>query len=407
MSSSQDTQELLSILDGIANETEHAKEQNNSFYQQLERIMHIAVQKDASDIFIAPAFPPALKINGMLLPLSKKPLTAEVTRNIVHSTLREAQKQQLDDELELSYAINLNDDIRFRVNAYHEQGRIGMVMRKINTEIASLDELKLPEVLKKLSLLKRGLIIVVGTTGSGKSTTLAAMVDRRNKLLPGHIITIEDPIEFIHRHHKSIVTQREIGLDTLSWHSALKNALRQAPDVVIIGEIRDEESMSHALQLAQTGHLCLCTLHATNSNQAIERVINFYNEDRHAQIYMDLALNLAAVVSQRLVMKKGEQERTAALDIMINTPAIQDHIFRGEIAEIKELMNRSSEEGMQTFDNHLFQMFINDIIDYDEALRNADSANDLRLKIKLWQEGADSLSTSSSTNNQFQNLNLI
>lgn len=400
------TQELLGILDSIANDTvaTETTEQSN-YYQQLERIMYMAAQKDASDIFIAPSFPPAIKVNGVITPLSKKPLSTEQARQIVYSTLREQQERQFEEALELSYAINLNEDVRFRVNAYHEQGRVGMVMRKINTEITTLEELQMPDVLKRLAVLKRGLVIVVGATGSGKSTTLAAMVDRRNKLLPGHIITIEDPIEFVHRHQKSIITQREIGLDTDNWHTALKNALRQAPDVVVIGEIRDEESMSHALQLAQTGHLCLCTLHATNANQALERVVNFYSEERHAQIYMDLALNLAAIVSQRLVLKKDGSGRLAALDIMLNTPAIQDHIFKGKIAEIKEVMDRSQDDGMQTFDGHLVRLFQAGIIEYDEALRNADSSNDVRLAIKLWQDGA--VQEETTFIDRLDNLNLL
>ncbi len=390
MANQHDTKELLNLLESIAKEATPAPaqtaEKENS-YQQLERIMLMATQKNASDIFIAPDFPPAIKVNGTIVPLSKRPLLPEQTHQLVYSTMRDSQQEEFQNDLELNYAINLNEEVRFRVNAYHEQGRVGMVMRKINTEITTLEELAMPDVLKRLSTLKRGLIIVVGATGSGKSTTLAAMVDRRNKLLPGHIITIEDPIEFVHRHKKSIVTQREVGLDTENWHSALKSAMRQAPDVVIIGEVRDEESMSHALQLAQTGHLCLCTLHATNANQAIERVINFYNEERHPQVFMDLALNLAAIVSQRLVMKKDASGRLAAIEIMLNTPAIQDHIFKGEIAELKEIMSRSQEDGMQTFDNHLLRLFKEGTIDYDEALRNADSTNDVRLAIKLWQDG--------------------
>lgn len=353
----------------------------------LEKLMLYAKQHNASDIFIAPDFPPSVKINGLLTPLSDKPLSPAQTQAIVFSTMNAKQRQEFAQNLELNYAVRPWDDLRFRVNAYHEQGRIGMVMRKINMKIDTVDELGLPQVLKKLALTPRGLIIVVGATGSGKSTSLAAMVDHRNKNTSGHIVTIEDPIEYVHRHHKSIVTQREIGIDTESWHEALKSAMRQAPDVVIVGEVRDEDSMSHAMQLSQTGHLCMCTLHATNANQAIERVINFYHEDRHPQVYMDLAINLCAIISQRLVRKADGSGRTVAMDIMLNSPAVQDLIFKGEIAGIKEIMERSEDEGMQTFDGHLLALYKQNVITFEEALRNADSVNNLRLAIKLYDEG--------------------
>ena len=400
-----DTNELLSMLNDVAaqSHTEHempsaspaattshtGPQQLQQAYMNLQKIMLYAAEKNASDIFIAPEFPPAVKINGKITPLSSKPYTAEITRDTVLSTMTPKQIKDFQNELELNYAIKANSDVRFRVNAYHEQGRIGMVMRKINTEIATLDDLGLPPILKDLSLEKRGLIIVVGATGSGKSTSMAGMVDHRNKLLAGHIITIEDPVEYVHRHHKSIVTQREVGMDTLSWHAALKSAMREAPDVVIVGEVRDEESMSRAMELAQTGHLCMCTLHATNANQAIERVINFYDEARHAQIFMDLALNLKSIISQRLVLKKDGTGRTVAMDILLNNPAVQDLIFKGDITGIKDIMNRAQEEGMQTFDQHLLRLYAAGEIDYEEALRNADSINDLRLSIKLWEEGRD------------------
>ena len=400
-----DTNELLSMLNDVATQSsaEHqmptatpaasasnaGPQQLQQAYMNLQKIMLYAAEKNASDIFIAPEFPPAVKINGKITPLSSKPYTAEITRDTVLSTMTPKQIKDFQNELELNYAIKANSDVRFRVNAYHEQGRIGMVMRKINTEIATLDDLGLPPILKDLSLEKRGLIIVVGATGSGKSTSMAGMVDHRNKLLAGHIITIEDPVEYVHRHHKSIVTQREVGMDTLSWHAALKSAMREAPDVVIVGEVRDEESMSRAMELAQTGHLCMCTLHATNANQAIERVINFYDEARHAQIFMDLALNLKSIISQRLVLKKDGTGRTVAMDILLNNPAVQDLIFKGDISGIKDIMNRAQEEGMQTFDQHLLRLYAAGEIDYEEALRNADSINDLRLSIKLWEEGRD------------------
>lgn len=368
-------------------------------YETMYKLMEYATKRDASDIFIAPNFPPAVKIDGKMVPLAEKPYSAAVTRDLVYSTMTERQIKEFEDVWELNYAHRATEDVRFRINAYHEQGRVGMVMRKINTEIATLDELGLPEILKKLSMSQRGLIIVVGATGSGKSTSMAAMVDYRNKRSAGHIITIEDPIEFVHRHHKSIITQREIGTDTGSWHIALKSAMRQAPNVVVVGEIRDVDSMSHALQLAQTGHLCICTLHATNANQAIERVINFYNEEQHDQIFMDLSMNLVAIVSQRLVEKKMSGGRTAIMDIMINSPAVSDLIFKGEISELKEIMIRSEAEGMQTFDQELLRLYQDGIIDFDEALRNADSPNNLRLAIKLYEEGQSPESAIKKTHN--------
>lgn len=398
-----DNQDLMSMLNEVAKPSESVApvqavsspsaasgaQHLQQAFANLQKIMLYAAEKNASDIFIAPEFPPAVKINGKITPLSSKPYTAEMTRDTVLSTMTAKQINEFQSELELNYAIKANEFVRFRVNAYHEQGRVGMVMRKINTEIATLDELNLPPILKNLSLEKRGLIIVVGATGSGKSTTMAGMVDHRNKLMAGHIITIEDPVEYVHRHHKSIVTQREVGMDTLSWHAALKSAMREAPDVVIVGEVRDEESMSRAMELAQTGHLCMCTLHATNANQAIERVINFYDEARHAQIFMDLALNLKSIISQRLVVKKDGTGRAVAMDILLNNPAVQDLVFKGDISGIKDIMSRAQEEGMQTFDQHLLRLYSEDVVDYDEALRNADSINDLRLAIKLWEEGRD------------------
>lgn len=356
-------------------------------YRILYNIMQYATQQNASDIFIAPGFPPALKVNGILTPISDKPYSQEATRDIVYSTMSERMVQQFESELELNYAHRATDEVRFRVNAYHEQNRVGMVMRKINTEIATLDDLQLPSVLKNLAMERRGLIIVVGATGSGKSTSLAAMVDYRNKRAAGHIITIEDPIEFVHRHHKSIVTQREVGIDTESWHEALKSAMREAPDVVIVGEVRDQIAMSHAMELSQTGHLCMCTLHATNANQALERVINFYDEERHRQIYMDLSLDLRAIISQRLIRRKDGRGRVVAMEVMLNTPAVADLVAKGDIGGIKEIMQRSEDDGMQTFDEHLFELYVNGVISYDEAMHNADSANNLRLKIKLLEDG--------------------
>lgn len=372
-------------------------------YQTLYKIMKYAAENGASDIFIAPEFPPAVKINGTLIPISDKAFSQENARDIVYSTMSERMIHQFEKDLELNYSHRANDAVRFRVNAYHEQGRVGLVMRTISTEIATLDELELPQVLKTLAMKRRGLIIVVGATGSGKSTSLAAMVDYRNSRQSGHIITIEDPIEFVHRHKKSIVTQREIGIDTANWHEALKSAMREAPDVVIVGEVRDQTAMSHAMELSQTGHLCMCTLHATNSNQAIERAINFYDEMRHAQIFMDLSMDLAAIVSQRLIRRKDGSGRVCAMEVMLNTPAVADLIMKGDIAGIKDIMERSDDEGMQTFDEHLFELYKEDVISYDEAIMNANSANNLRLQIKLYEEGLQA----DARNKRIQNMDLM
>ena len=358
----------------------------------LEKMAEEAVRLKAADIFISPGFPPAWKIDGKTMPALTKPLTAEDTAKIVMTTMTRAQRQKFLTELELNYSVNARNGVRFRVNAYHEQGRIGMVLRQINSEIPTIDSLFLPPVLNELVMKKRGLIILAGPTGSGKSTTMAAMLDYRNAHSAGHILTIEDPIEYVHRPKKSIITHREIGVDTLSWDNAMQSALREAPDVVCVGEVRSDESMEYALKLAQTGHLCFFTLHASSADQAIERILNFYPEDQHKQVLMDLALNLVCIIGQRLAVKKDGKGRRAVIDLLINTTTIQDYIFKGELMSIKNMMARSVNEGMQTFDQCLFQLYIDNIIDFEEALRQSDSPNDLRLRIKLYEDGQRGIS---------------
>jgi twitching motility protein PilU len=361
------------------------KDQASRFIHDL--LKH-AISKNASDIFISADFPPAMKIDGKITPVAPQPLTAQHTKELVRSVMNDRQTEEFESTREANFAISPPGIGRFRVSAYVQQGSAGMVLRKINTEIPTLDGLGLPDVLKDVALIKRGLVIFVGGTGSGKSTSLAALVDWRNSTTADHIITIEDPIEYVHPHKKSIITQREIGVDTESWEVALKNTLRQAPDVILMGEIRDRESMMYGLQFAETGHLCLATLHANNANQALDRILNFFPEERHQQVLMDLSLNMRAIISQRLVPLKGSKGRTAAVEILLNSPLISDMIFKGEIAGIKEVMGRSKESGMQTFDQALFELFEAGLVSYEDALRNADSINDLRLQIKLYSEKA-------------------
>ena len=369
---------------------QHLTRERAKLHPLLEKMADESLKRNASDIFISSNFPPSFKIDGTLVPIPVKPLTEDEAAQIVYSTFNDEQKAKFPVEWELNYSLQSQNGIRFRVNAYHEQGRIGLVMRRITTNILTIDDLRLPQVLKELSLRKRGLIILAGPTGSGKSTSQAAMLDWRNKHSAGHIVTIEDPIEYIHSPIKSIITQREVGLDTHSWGAAVQSAMRQAPDVVCVGEVRNEHSMEYALQLAQTGHLCFFTIHATNASQTVERIMNLYPEERHPQILMDLALNLVAIIGQRLVLKKGGKGRNAIIDLLINTPAMQDHVFKNQLLEARELMERAEDDGMQTFDQDLFRLYINNEIDYDEALRQAESANDLRLRIKLYEEGRES-----------------
>jgi len=356
------------------------RDQALKFMHDLLRLMS---QKNGSDLFITANYPPAIKVDGKITPVSNQLLTAQHTAELARSIMNDRQAAEFEATKECNFAISPSGIGRFRVNALIQQGRVAVVCRTINMSIPTLDELGLPTVLKDLAMTKRGLVIFVGGTGTGKTTSLAALVNHRNINSHGHIITVEDPIEFIHDHKGCIVTQREIGVDTDSWEAALKNTLRQAPDVILMGEIRDRETMDHAVAFAETGHLCLATLHANSSNQAIDRIINFFPEERRHQLLMDLSLNLRALVSQRLMPKKDGKGRVAAIEIMLNSPLISDLIFKGEVHEIKEIMKKSREIGMQTFDQALFDHFEAGRITYEDALRNADSVNDLRLQIKL------------------------
>ena len=355
----------------------------------LDRMCAEAESRNASDIFISAGFPPAMKVSGVLSPVPHKALTGEETASIVESTMNPEQLEAFNQNWEINYSVQSRSNTRYRVNAYHEQGRVGMVLRRINQKIPEIDELGLPPKLKDLALTPRGMLILAGPTGSGKSTTMASMLDYRNNKVPGHIVTIEDPIEYIYKPRRCIFTQREVGIDTPDWKIAVQSAMRQAPDVVCIGEVRSESSMEYAMQLAQTGHLCVFTIHANNAAQAIERITNFYSEDRRPQVLMDLALNLTGIIGQRLVIRKNRTLRTAVIDLLLNTPAMQDLIFKGDLMDVHGLMQRSSTEGMQTFDQHLFNLYIKDQIEYDEALRQADSVNDLRLRIQMHEEGND------------------
>ncbi|UXY14707.1 PilT/PilU family type 4a pilus ATPase [Chitiniphilus purpureus] len=361
------------------------KEQAAKFMQDLLRHMR---SKSASDLFITADFPPAMKIDGRVTPVSAQTLTAQHTKELARSIMNDRQAEEFEATKECNFAINPGSLGRFRVNTFMQQGRVGMVLRTINSEIPKLAELGLPPVLQDIAMTKRGLVIFVGGTGSGKSTSLAAMIGHRNEASYDHIITIEDPIEYVHEHRNCIVTQREIGVDTDSWGAALRNTLRQAPDVILIGEIRDRDTMDYAIAFAETGHLCMATLHANSSNQALDRIINFFPEERRQQLLMDLSLNLKAFVSQRLVPHRSGRGRVAAVEVMLNSPLISDLVFKGEVHEIKEIMKKSRELGMQTFDQSLFDLYEAGKISYEDALRNADSVNDLRLQIKL--QGAES-----------------
>ena len=356
------------------------RDQALKFMHDLLRLM---TQKNGSDLFITANFPPAIKIDGRIMPVSNQVLSPQHTADLARSIMNDRQAAEFEATKECNFAISPSGIGRFRVNALVQQGRIAVVLRTINMSIPTIDELGLPVVLKDIAMTKRGLVILVGGTGTGKTTSLAAVVDHRNTSSQGHIITIEDPIEYVHDHKGCIVTQREVGIDTDSWEAALKNSLRQAPDVILMGEIRDRETMDYAVAFAETGHLCLATLHANSTNQAIDRIINFFPEERRQQLLMDLSLNLRAMVSQRLLPKKDGKGRVAAIEIMLNSPLISDLIFKGEVHEIKEVMKRSREIGMQTFDQALFDLYEAGRVSYEDALRNADSVNDLRLQIKL------------------------
>ncbi len=361
------------------------KGQAEKFVFDLLRLM---IGKKASDMFITAGFPPAMKIDGKMTPISQQVLSAQQAREIARSVMNDKQTAEFDASSECNFAIGLPGVARFRVNAFVQRGSVGLVFRTITTKIPKFEDLGLPEILKDIAMTKRGLVIFVGGTGSGKSTSLAAMVGYRNQNSYGHIITIEDPVEFVHDHINCIVTQREVGVDTDNWHIALKNTLRQAPDVILIGEIRDRETMDYAIAFAETGHLCMATLHANSTNQALDRIINFFPEERRHQLLMDLSLNTRAFISQRLIPKADGIGRAAAIEIMINSPLISDLIFKGDVHEIKEIIGRSRELGMQTFDQALFDLHESGDISYEEALRNADSVNDIRLKIKLEGKGA-------------------
>jgi len=356
------------------------REQATKFMYDLLRLL---LQKKGSDLFITVGFPPAMKIDGKMTPVSNQALTAQHTGDLARSIMNDKQSAEFESTKECNFAIAPAGIGRFRVNAFVQQGNVGLVMRVITTTIPKFEDLNIPPVLKDVIMTKRGLVIMVGGTGSGKSTTLAAMIGYRNENHYGHIITIEDPIEYTHPHINSLITQREVGVDTASWEAALHNTLRQAPDVILIGEIRAKETMEHAVAFAETGHLALGTLHANSANQALDRIINFFPEERRQQLLMDLSLNLRALVSQRLIPLKEGKGRAAAVEIMLNSPLIADLIFKGEVHEIKEIMKKSRELGMQTFDQALFDLYEEGRISYEDALRNADSVNDLRLMIKL------------------------
>ena len=347
------------------------------------------VEYGGSDLFISADFPPSIKHQGLMKPIGQQALTADKTKLFAYSLMNESQRQEFEKELECNFAISVPNVSRFRINVFQQQLQVGMVIRSITAEIPNFAQLQLPESLKEVMMTKRGLVLVVGATGSGKSTSLAAMIDHRNENSAGHIITVEDPVEFVHKHKKSMVTHREVGVDSHSWHNALKNTLRQAPDVILIGEIRDTETMEHAIAFAETGHLCLGTLHANNANQALDRIINFFPEERRNQLLMDLSSNMKAIISQRLVRTSDGKGRRAAIEILLNTPLIADNILKGKFHEIKEVMKKSRELGMQTFDQALFDLYSDGAIKYEEALRNADSMNELRLQIKLHSPQSD------------------
>jgi twitching motility protein PilU len=353
------------------------EEQAKSYMIKLLTTMSRA---EASDLFISNEFPPSMKVHGTMRPMTSQKLSGEFTRKLADSLMDARQREEFAKELECNFAISIPGVARFRVNVFVQQQHVGMVIRTIPAEIPDFATLALPEILKEIVMTKRGLVLVVGATGSGKSTSLAAMIDHRNRSSPGHIITVEDPVEFVHQSHQSLVTHRDVGIDTHSWHHALKNTLRQAPDVILIGEIRDAETMEHAIAFAETGHLCLGTLHANSANQTIDRIVNFFSEER---LLMDLSSNLKSIVSQRLIRTVDGKGRKAAMEILINTPIIAEKILKGEFHEIKTIMSKSKELGMRTFDWSLFELYNSGDISYDEAIRNSDSANELRLNIKL------------------------
>ena len=370
------------------------RDQASKFVSDLLRLM---AARNGSDLFLTAEFPPAIKVDGKVTKVSPQPLTGQHTLQLARAVMNDKQAAEFERTKECNFAIAPQGVGRFRVNAFLQQGHVGLVFRTIPQTLPTIEGLHLPLILKDVAMTKRGLVIFVGATGSGKSTSLAAIVDWRNENSYGHIITIEDPVEFVHPHKNCIITQREVGIDTDGWEQALKNTLRQAPDVILMGEIRDRETMEHAVAFAETGHLCLATLHANSANQALDRIINFFPEERRQQLLMDLSLNLKALISQRLLPREQGRGRVAAVEILLNTPLIGDMIFKGEIAEMKELMKRSRELGMQTFDQSLFDLYEGRHVTYEDALRNADSVNDLRLQIKLQSVRARNTDLSAGT----------
>ena len=369
----------------------------------MYQLLTMMMQKKGSDLFVTAGFPPAMKIDGKMTPATTQPLSPQHTQELARAIMNDKQAAEFEATKECNFAISPASIGRFRVNAFVQQGRVGIILRTINVQIPEMDDLKLPAVLKDVSMTKRGLVLFVGGTGSGKSTSLAAMIGYRNQNSYGHIITIEDPVEYVHEHRNCVITQREVGVDTDSWEVALKNTLRQAPDVILIGEIRDREVMEHAIAFAETGHLAMGTLHANNANQAIDRIINFFPEERRPQLLMDLSLNLKAVVSQRLLPLKEGKGRAAAVEVLLNSPLIADLIFKGEIHGIKEIMKKSKELGMKTFDMALFDLFEEGRISYDDALRFADSMNEVRLMIKLYSKQAQDM----DRNTGIQHLDIV
>jgi twitching motility protein PilU len=367
-----------------------------------QNLLKKMVEKDGSDLFLTTGFPPAIKVDGQIHKATDTPLSAEQSSMMVRSIMNDKQVKEFDATKECNFAISPQGIGRFRVSAFIQQGLVGAVLRTITTEIPTLSDLDLPPILKDVVMNKRGLVIIVGGTGSGKSTTLAAMIGHRNANSKGHIISIEDPIEYVHPHQGCVITQREVGVDTDSWHAALKNTLRQAPDVILIGEIRDKETMEYGIQFAETGHLCLATLHANSANQALDRIINFFPDERRQQLLMDLSLNTKAFVSQRLVPRESGVGRIAAMEILLNTPLIADLIFKGEVSHIKEIMAKSTRLGMQTFDQALFLLYEDGVISYEEAMRNADSKNELRLRVKL-----ESKRDTSANDQQTESLRIL
>jgi twitching motility protein PilU len=375
------------------------REQAVRLTQNLLRKM---VEREGSDLFLTKGFPPAIKVDGTIHKATDTPLSADQAAIMVRSIMNDKQIKEFDSTKECNFAISPQGIGRFRVSAFIQQGFVGAVLRTITTEIPTLEDLDLPPILKDVVMNKRGLCIIVGGTGSGKSTTLAAMIGHRNHNSRGHIVSIEDPVEYVHPHAGCVITQREVGIDTETWHAALKNTLRQAPDVILIGEIRDRETMEYGIQFAETGHLCLATLHANSANQALDRIINFFPEERRQQLLMDLSLNTKAFISQRLVPREGGVGRVAAMEIMLNTPLVADLIFKGEVGQIKTVMSKSTRLGMQTFDQALFYLYEDGVISYEEAMRNADSKNELRLRVKL-----ESKRDSSIADQQSESLNIM